>query len=53
MHMSVRFYCDKLRLRLFGSNARRAWLLLALLFAACTKQEIPDLGPRLPQTAFP
>ncbi|HET7909560.1 MAG TPA: caspase family protein [Nitrospira sp.] len=49
--MSVRFYCDKLRLRLFGSNARRAWLLLALLFAACTKQEIPDLGPRLPQTA--
>ncbi|HET8720647.1 MAG TPA: caspase family protein [Nitrospira sp.] len=51
MHMSARLYRDKPSLPLFGTNARRVWLLLALLFAACTKQELPDLGPRLPQTA--
>jgi hypothetical protein len=38
-------------LRSFGMNAGLVWILLAILLTACTKQELPDLGPRLSQTA--
>lgn len=51
MHTSVRLYPDKFSLRFFGMNAGLAGLLLAILLVGCTKQELPDLGPRLSQTA--
>lgn len=51
MHTSVRLNPDKFSLRFFGMNAGRAGLLLAVLLVSCTKQELPDLGPRLSQTA--
>ena len=51
MHTSVRLHSDKFSLRFFGMNAGRAGLLLAILLVGCTKQELPDLGPRLSQTA--
>ena len=51
MYTSACLTLDKFSLRFFGMNACRAGLLLAVLLAACTKQEIPDLGPRLSQTA--
>ncbi len=51
MHTSVRLYPDKFSLRFFGMNAGFAGLLLAILLVGCTKQELPELGPRLSQTA--
>jgi len=51
MHTSVRLHPDKFSLRIFGMNAGGAGLLLAILLVGCTKQEIPELGPRLSQTA--
>ena len=51
MHTSVRLHPDKFSLRFFGMNAGLAALLLAILLVGCTKQELPDLGPRLSQTA--
>jgi hypothetical protein len=51
MHTSVRLYPDKFSLRFFGMNAGLAGLLLAILLGGCTKQELPELGPRLSQTA--
>ena len=51
MHTSVRLHPDKFSLRFFGMNAGRAGLLLAILLVGCTKQELPELGPRLSQTA--
>ena len=51
MHTSVRLHPDKFSLRFFGMNAGLAGLLLAILLVGCTKQELPDLGPRLSQTA--
>ena len=51
MHTSVRLYPDKFSLRFFGMNAGLAGLLLAILLVGCTKQELPELGPRLSQTA--
>ena len=50
MHMSVQLHPDKFSLRIFGMNAVRAGLLLAVLLG-CTKQELPELGPRLSQKA--
>ena len=51
MHTSVCFNPDKFSLRFFGMNGGRAGLILAILLFGCTKQEMPDLGPRLAQTA--
>ncbi|HKT36170.1 MAG TPA: caspase family protein [Nitrospira sp.] len=51
MPISVNLNPDKFNLRGLGTNAGRIGLLLAILLAGCTKQEAPDLGPRLPQTA--
>jgi hypothetical protein len=51
MHTSVRLSADEFSLRFSGVNAGFTWLLLALLLAGCTKQEVPDFGPRLSQTA--
>ncbi len=50
MRTSGRLNPDVFTRRSFGVNLCRAGLLAAL-FLACTKQELPDLGPRLPQTA--
>ncbi|HWC51090.1 MAG TPA: hypothetical protein VG453_05360, partial [Nitrospira sp.] len=51
MRTTVRFTPGNLRRRFFGVNACRMGLLMAMLVVACTKQELPDLGPRLSQTA--
>jgi len=51
MHTSVRLHPDKFSLRFFGMNAGFAGFLLAILLVGCTKQELPELGPRLSQTA--
>src|SRR5512144_2768620 len=51
MHTSVRPHPDRFRLPFLGVNIRRAGLLVAILLTGCTKQELPDLGPRLSQTA--
>jgi hypothetical protein len=48
MRTTVRVTPDKLSLRSFVC---RMGLLLAILVMACSKQELPDLGPRLSQTA--
>ena len=49
---TVRLNPDTFTLRFFGIHAGSAGLLLVvLLVASCTKQELPDLGPRLSQTA--
>jgi len=48
---TVRLNPDTFPRRFFGINVGCAGLLLVLLVASCTKQELPDLGPRLPQTA--
>ena len=50
MRTSGRLNSDVFTRRSFGVNLCRAGLLAAL-FLACTKQELPDLGPRLSQTA--
>ena len=50
MHTSVRLNPAKFSRRVSGADLSRAALLVAL-FLGCTKQEIPDLGPRLSQTA--
>jgi hypothetical protein len=42
---------DMFTLRSFGVNAGCACFLLAIILTACTKQELPDLGPRLSKTA--
>jgi hypothetical protein len=51
MRTTVRFTPVKLNPHSFGANACRMGLLMAMLVVACTKQELPDLGPRLSQTA--
>ncbi len=43
-------YRDRSNLKFFCTSARIG-LILILTVSACTKQELPDLGPRLPQTA--
>ena len=47
----VRLNPSKVSLRFFGMRPYSAGLLLAVFLTACTKQELPELGPRLPQTA--
>jgi hypothetical protein len=51
MRTTVRLNPDKSRLRSLGVNACRIGLLLTILLVGCSKQEHPDLGPRLSQTA--
>jgi DUF971 family protein len=50
MRTSGRLNPDVFTRRSFGVDFCRAGLLAAL-FLACSKQELPDLGPRLSQTA--
>ncbi|HET9844837.1 MAG TPA: hypothetical protein VFQ02_03775, partial [Nitrospira sp.] len=51
MLTSLRPYPDRFTIRFLCTSARRIALIFILAVFACTKQELPDLGPRLPQTA--
>jgi hypothetical protein len=51
MRTTVRVTSVNVTPRFFGVNLCRMGLLMAMLVVACTKQELPDLGPRLSQTA--
>jgi hypothetical protein len=51
MHTSGRPNPDKFSLRFIVVSVCRAGAIVAILLTACTKQELPELGPRLPQTA--
>jgi caspase domain-containing protein len=51
MHKSVTLQSHRSHPRFFIVNACLGWLVLSLLALGCTKQELPDLGPRLSQTA--
>ena len=53
MLTSLRLYLDRFTGRFLCTSARRIALIFILTVFACTKQELPDLGPRLPQTAAP
>ena len=44
-------YLDRFTVGFLCTSAYRIALILILTVSGCTKQELPDLGPRLPQTA--
>jgi hypothetical protein len=44
-------HSDGVSLPVLRWPAYRLWLILLIIFSGCTKQELPDLGPRLAQTA--
>ncbi|HEU4502066.1 MAG TPA: caspase family protein, partial [Nitrospira sp.] len=44
-------YLDRFTVGFLCTSAYRIALILILTVLGCTKQELPDLGPRLPQTA--
>jgi hypothetical protein len=50
MHTSASVNPDNFSLRVFGMKTMLAGLTFAVLLTGCTKQELPDLGPRLSQT---
>ena len=51
MLTSLRLYLDRFTGRFLCTSTHRIALILILTVSGCTKQELPDLGPRLPQTA--
>ena len=44
-------YLDRVTGQFLRTSTHRIALILILTVSGCTKQELPDLGPRLPQTA--